>query len=224
MLILIDKKIPQQAKERLSKWGELVELETEGVVYPEISGHPDIFLFQYSNNLIISPQLPENIVRKLHDNGVNYNIGSTNLGFKYPQTAAYNVSAFDTVFIGNSQTTEKQILELAKHNKWIESPQAYSRCNSIILDRDHIVTSEITVCNSVNNSLFVNPKEIVLKGFPNGFFGGCVGLNDNKLFLIGSLKYHSQGQEIKHYCNQLAIDIIELYDGPFFDGGGIFFL
>ncbi len=224
MLIIIDNRIPQQAKMELVKWGELVQLESKGVVYKEISGHPDIFMFQYEKELIISPQLPREVVDKLQFNGIDYNVGSLSLGLKYPQTAAYNVSASDGLFIGNSKTTDKKILDLAQHNEWIESPQAYSRCNSIILDKHHIITSEITVHNLFVKSLLVNPKEIELKGFSHGFFGGCVGYFDKKLFLIGSLRYHSQGEEIKNYCNKLSIEIIELYDGPFYDGGGIFFL
>lgn len=224
MLIIIDKKIPYQAKENLKQWGKILELESEEIVYPAISGHPDIFMFQYQNQLIISPQFPSKFKELLSDNGINFQIGKSELGQKYPKTTFYNVSAADGIFIGKSSTTDKKILDLSKGYKWIESPQAYSRCNTIILNKNHCITSEITVHNSNINSLFVDPEPIVLKGFSNGFFGGCVGLYNGKLFLIGSLDFHPQGDEISDFCNNLNIKIIELYDGPLFDGGGIFFL
>lgn len=224
MLIIIDKKIPIQAKENLKKYGELLELQTEGIVYPSISGHPDIFLFQYENKLVVSPQFPNEIREILNENGIYFHHGKSDLEYKYPKTAFYNVAAADGVFIGNSSTTDAKILELSKGKIWIESPQAYSRCNNIILDNQHILTSEITVHNCHIDSLFIEPKQIVLEGFSNGFFGGCASLYDKKLFLIGSLSFHPQGDEIKKYCAKLNIEIVELYDGPFFDGGGIFFI
>lgn len=224
MLILIDKKIPDLAKENLRKWGEILELQSEGLVYDAISGHPDIFLFQYNNHLIISPQCPKYCIKFLENHAIKYHLGTSVLGLQYPQTAAYNVAAADGLFIGNSTTTDKNIIEISKEKLWIESPQAYSRCNTLILDKEHLITSEITVHNSHIDSLLINSKPILLEGFSNGFFGGCAGFYEHKLFLIGALSYHPQGDEIKRYCNKLNFEIIELYPGPFFDGGGVFFL
>ncbi len=223
MLIIIDKKIPQQAKQNLQQWGNLLELDSNGIVYPAISGHPDIFLFQYDNKLIVSPYFATKWSLKLKENNISFEIGNTKLGNKYPKTTAYNVAANCGLFIGNYKSSDNKITELAKKHTWIESPQAYSRCNSLILNNNTVITSEVTVDNSHVNSLLINPKEIVLENFDYGFFGGCVGINDNKLFIIGSLKYHSQGEKIKNFCRNIDIEIVELYDGPFFDGGGIFF-
>ena len=63
-----------------------------------------------------------------------------------------------------------------------------------------------------------------LQGFQHGFFGGVCGVFQNKLFVIGSLKYHLQHKEIYDFVNKFNFEIIELYDGPFFDGGSILFL
>jgi hypothetical protein len=59
MLIIIDHKISVSAKEILSSYGELMELATEGITYPAISGHPDIFFCQVPGKLIVAPNLPE---------------------------------------------------------------------------------------------------------------------------------------------------------------------
>ena len=128
------------------------------------------------------------------------------------------------LFIGNSEFADSSILELAEHYVWIESTQAYARCNSLILDKAHIITSEISVAQKLDFSLLVSAKPILLEGFANGFFGGCAGILDSRIFLIGSLKYHPQGDEISAYCRLAGYEIIELYDGPLFDGGGIFFI
>ena len=65
MLIIIDQKIPQEAKNRLSDFGELFLLESKNIVYSAISGHPDIFIFQMDNHLICSPNSPSNLIHKL---------------------------------------------------------------------------------------------------------------------------------------------------------------
>ena len=74
------------------------------------------------------------------------------------------------------------------------------------------------------NVIFVNPEEIILQGFKHGFFGGVCGVWDNKLFISGSLKYHSQHTEIINFIHQYNFEIIELYDGSLFDGGSILFI
>jgi hypothetical protein len=65
MLIIVDHKISQRAKEKLSQYGDLVELRTEGITYPAISGHPDIFFCQSADKLIVAPNLPEEYLAKL---------------------------------------------------------------------------------------------------------------------------------------------------------------
>ncbi len=65
MVIIVDKKISQAAKEMLSSFGELLELKTDGITYPAISGHPDIFFCQAGDKLIVAPNLPEEYLSKL---------------------------------------------------------------------------------------------------------------------------------------------------------------
>jgi len=223
MLIIVDKRIPKEAKERLAKMGDLCLFATEKIVYEAISGHPDIFIFQKDNAVILAPETPKYVIKKLQQYRVDITFGKSHLSEKHPQTTPYNVAYGDGLFIGNKKTCDETILSLSSDEAWLQSPQSYARCNTIVLDKNHIITSEVTVANSMANSLFINPKEIILASYPNGFFGGCVGLYKNKLYLIGSLKHHSQQSEILQYCNKLNIEIMELYDGDFFDGGGIFF-
>ena len=59
MLFIVDSKISDSAKKILSSFGELLELKTKGLVYPAISGHPDIFFCQTEDELVIAPNLPQ---------------------------------------------------------------------------------------------------------------------------------------------------------------------
>ena len=224
MLIIIDKKIPQQAKEKLQEYGEIYELETSGIVYDAISGHPDIFIFQYENELVIAPQSPKCLVSALNKHKIKFQFGDKQLGNKYPLTTAYNVSYNNDIFIGNSKFCDPKILELAKDKTWIQSKQSYARCNTLIIDKAHIISSEKSLQKDFPEGLFINPDEIILEGFDYGFIGGCLGIYEKNIFVIGNLKRHKQGAQIRDYCNKLGYTIIELYDGDLIDGGGVFFI
>ena len=52
-MIIIDRKIPSQAKEKLKTIDSLLEIETTNIVYEAISGHPDIFFAEINKSLII---------------------------------------------------------------------------------------------------------------------------------------------------------------------------
>jgi len=58
MLIITDKKIPEQAKINLSKYGEHILLETSKITDESISGHPDVFFCKTLKKLIIAPNTP----------------------------------------------------------------------------------------------------------------------------------------------------------------------
>ena len=224
MLIIIDKRIPKEAKEKLSSIGEIFELETNGIVYSAISGHPDIFIFKFENNLIIAPECPKKLIEKLIELRINFKIGDKKLGIKHPETTPYNVSYNDGLFIGDRNLCDKNILKLSEGRKWIQTKQAYARCNNIILNNNSVISNDKSISTNIDKSLIVNPKEILLKGFEYGFIGGCMGIYNNNIYILGSLIYHSQGEAIRSFCESNSYSIIELYDGNLFDGGGIFFI
>lgn len=224
MLIIIDKKLPEQAKQRLKDYGELYELESTNIVYSAISGHPDIFIFQNDTKLIVAPNTPISLIEKLESNEINFEFGSENLGEKYPQTSVYNVAYGNGVFIGNNRYCDRKILELSEGKKWIQSKQSYARCNTLILDSDSIITSEKSLKKDFNNTLIINNNEILLPEFDYGFIGGCAGIYKKEIFFTGSLNKHSQGNDIREFCKQKGYTIVELSDGKLMDIGGIFFI
>ena len=72
MLIIVDNKLSNGAKKTLSSFGELMELATEGITYPAISGHPDIFFCSLPDTLIVAPNLPKHYFDKLEKHQIDY--------------------------------------------------------------------------------------------------------------------------------------------------------
>jgi hypothetical protein len=253
MLIIVDKKIPEEAKNRLTflaqeMQGFLVEFETTGLVYPEISGHPDIFFCQTPQTLVISPNLPDRYVTLLDENKIPYNKGNhaagrTDSGKASKERMAtlkqqkkvenegmvrYNAAIDDHVLVHRLEFTDPVILENCHYLKKITVKQGYTRCNLLLLKDNHYITSDQgihkTLFGSGMKGLFVSPVPIILPGFQNGFIGGSMGISGNSVFINGTLRHLSEGDEIAEFLNELGYSIIELYDGPLFDGGGILFV
>lgn len=228
MLIIADKKLPQESKISLSNFGELIELSTSDITYDAISGHPDIFFCKTNNAQIVPPNLPNNYLRILEKKKIPFVLGNENVKSKYPSTAFYNAVITENFLIHNIKITDNIILENTEELKQIHVNQAYTRCNLLPLKNNCFITSDEgiyqTLITEKLNVLFVSPKGILLEGFETGFFGGVCGVYENKVFIIGSLKHFHEGENVRAFLNELNYEIIELYDGILFDGGGLMFI
>ncbi len=228
MLIIVDKKIPEKAKHKLKKFGELVEFETKGITYEAISGHPDIFFCQIAEQLVVAPNIPQEYFDLLDEKGIRYIKGEQEVGDKYPMSSCYNIVADKKHIIHNFRNTDYIVNRIGEGLDLIHVDQGYTRCNLISLENDHYISSDKGIEKTLNrfnkNVLFVNPQPIQLPGFSHGFFGGCVGIQDSKFFVIGSLKHLDNESEILEFVSSRNYEVIELYDGSLFDGGSILFL
>lgn len=225
MWIIIDKKAPQEAKEVLQRTGLLIELETQGIVYEAISGHPDIFFFQYPAGLFMAPNTPEKYYKLLTNLQIPFTPGQKRLSIQYPDTASFNALYTSYGLLHNQFISDPAIQ--STHKNLLHCKQAYTRCNAIEVGGT-IFTSDKGIEKALNQKnipvFFVDPSAILLQGFQHGFFGGCCGIHQNKLFICGSLNHINQGSELKVILDSTGVDVIELYQGPLMDIGGIFFI
>ena len=221
---IVDARVPGKAKDALREEFELVDFRSKDIVYEAISGHPDVFIHQVNKKLLVATNLPKKYFNWLKDNDLNYRVGKMKVGKKYPDTAHYNVASGDGIFIHKEGVTDPNLSEEFADFKFIHTNQAYSRCNTLVLNEDHIITSDAGLNKLLPKSLLIVSKGILLPGFIHGFFGGCCGVYEGKVYLIGSLKHHSQGDEIRAFIEKAGFTLVELYDGPLFDGGGLIFV
>ncbi|MBE0662353.1 MAG: hypothetical protein IH597_07785 [Bacteroidales bacterium] len=219
--------MPETAKEKLTVFGGLLELETSGITYPAISGHPDIFFCQTPAGLIVAPNLPEEYFSLPDQYKIIYKKGEKAVGKTYPHTAPYNAVVTSEYIIHNLKYTDPILLEACEGLTPIHVNQAYTRCNLLALNENLFITSDKGICNSLLdhglNCHYFPPDEIRLEGFPNGFLGGACGIWDQKLFICGSLRHHSWGNEFRKIVEAEGFEIIELVDGTLTDVGSIFF-
>ena len=228
MLIIVDKKIPGEAKQKLSAYGTLLELETEGIVYPAISGHPDIFLCKTPQALIVSPSLPDKYIDKLQEQQLQFIPGNQASSIQHPTSVHYNAAVSDHYLVHRLEYTDPVILQNCHTLKKIPVKQAYTRCNLLLLKDDHYITSDPGIHRNLHRSgldgIFVSPTGIILPGFPNGFIGGAMGVWNEIVFITGSLSFYADGITVRKFLEDIHYRVVELYQGPLFDGGGILFI
>jgi len=225
MYILIDSKMPEEAKRTLASYGELIEFATQGITYDAISGHPDIFFCPTPKGLIVAPNLPEKYFEILNTKGITYTTGQQPVGNQYPFTAVYNSLVTSKYVIQNTEISDSGITALNPSLEVIHINQGYARCSLLALPNDSFITSDQGIAkvliNKGKNVLFVDPSSIKLEGFTHGFFGGVCGLNQDKLFICGGLSYFQEKTYIEKYTAMAGVHLIELYQSNPVDVGTI---
>ena len=228
MLILGDAKISAAATEKLSQWGEFVPFQTHNIVYDAVSGHPDVFFCRVDGDWVVAPNVPWKYKKRLIQKEISFCEGENSVGEIYPQTAFYNAVVTEKYLIHNLKVTDPVIKQKAVGKIAIHVNQAYTRCSLLPLSRDRFITSDEGIYKTLLKTgieiYYFSPKGILLPGFRNGFLGGCCGVFENRIFIIGQLSFYPEGEKLRSVLQHCNYEIIELYAGPLFDGGGIFFI
>ncbi|NOX86943.1 MAG: hypothetical protein GXO86_13435 [Chlorobi bacterium] len=226
MVIIADIKIPDEAREQLESYGQVILIETQDITYPAVSGHPDIFFCRTNDGLVVSPNLPVYVIDELKKQQVPFVFGERETGRKYPATAGLNAVVTADYMIHNKKYTDPLLRQQCTGKQFIHVNQGYTRCNLIPLKDNRFITSDRGIEKVLRKHdlevLYVDPKGILLPGFDHGFIGGACGVFGNIVFFIGNLNHFPEGEKVRSFLQ--GYQIVELYDGPLFDGGSLVFI
>ncbi len=228
MRIVVDARMPEAVKAGLAAYGETYEFASRGISYESVSGHPDIFMCQTPAGLILAPNSPAEFVEFLAVNHISFSFGLLPLGPVYPESARYNAVCTQKYLVHHSAITDPAIHTANPVLQKIQVPQGYTRCNLLALNEDQFITSDKGIEKQLLAGgvevLYVSPAGILLPGMTQGFFGGCCGIHRDQLMIAGSLDYLPRGEDVRAFAAKAGLSVVELYQGPLFDGGGIFSL
>ena len=231
VVIIASATMPDEAKESLSKMGNVVWFEPSDKAYPSISSHPDIFFFckdeRHCKSVICAENVDINLPKE-----IEVSRGEKSVGHKYPETVPYNAVGVDNTLIHNLLYTDPSISKLygkiSTKSVQLNVNQGYTRCNLLALDERNFITSDNGIKRVLEdngcNVFYVDPHQIALPGHDHGFFPGCCGLVDDTVVVCGSLKHLKECKELKKFIRRNNMKIIELYDGELVDVGSIFFI
>ena len=226
MLAIIDYRTPEMAIKKLASFAEVLLFRAQDLVMPQLDGHPDIFLYQDADKLILAPNTPPYLLEKITQHGIKFQFGQSEVGLI--DCTNYNCVSTSTHFIHQLDNTDPVIRKLNKNKKPIHTRQAFTRCSLTALSSAYFISSDKNIEKALIREglhvLYVNPKMIDLPGFRYGLFGGTNGILDGRIFFNGSLDYSDPDGRIRKFISDAGLDIIQLHNGPLFDGGSIFFV
>jgi len=205
--------------------GQVIDFETHGICYDAVSGHPDIFMFKHPGGYIVAPNMPDRYKEILHKQPFSVTEGSLPVGLSYPQTAHYNALYTSDGILHNKNITAPEVQVTS--SGFIHCQQGYVRCTTLKVGSIFFTSDkgiERTLLAKSLKVFFVNPQNIVLQGFKNGFFGGCCGIWEKNIYFCGTLKQYHFSKSLISAIESEGFNIIELYNGPLIDVGGIFFI
>ena len=228
MYAIIDKRSSQELKENLKNYvDDIFEFSSENITSNSISGHPDIFVYQDVNRIIIAPNTPTGLINFLDERKIKYLRGTKPVGKSLDNSVLYNCVATDDYFFCKNGKPDVLIQKYRATQQIINLPQSYVRCSMFSIC-NKVVTSDLGIIKVLENSnidyLYFNPSEITIKEHKNGFIGGTMGEMDNKIFFLGNILKHKDGEELYHYINKLGKEVVCLGSDYLYDGGGIFFV
>jgi len=226
-IAVIDPRVPSKAKDRLKKMNfYIVEAPLHEKLSGPVQGHPDMMLFSYGKKVIYEPRL-EDIAGLLRNNGYECVKGAEIKSSIYPKDIIYNACSLGDKVIRYEGRVERNIENLK--GGFIKVRQGYVKCSVIPIDDKHIITSDKGIydkCNAgavIDRPLLVKPGYVRLPGHKTGFIGGTSGVFKNNVFFLGSLRCHPDGNAIRDFIKSAGKNVIELYDGPLYDAGTIYF-
>ncbi len=228
MYAIIDQRAPLEVKKNLEKYtDDIFEFSSNDITYNSISGHPDIFMFQDANNLILAPNTPNELINFLDKKSVNYSFGTHPVEKNLDTSVLYNCLCTSNYFFCKKGKPDISIQNWCSSKQLINIPQSYARCSMFAIE-NNIITSDCGIVKALKKAqidfFYFDPSKITIKDHKNGFIGGTMGATGNTLFFLGNILKHTNGKALETYITALGKEISCLGNDYLYDGGGIFFV
>ena len=180
--------------------------------------YPDIQCFSDNDNFFTY-----NNLKKYYSSFIpKIIISECDLESKYPKDVIFNVFKAENYIFCNEKYTDNNLLSYLKnYYKIINVNQGYSNCSSLYLGKKTITTSdkgmEKTFMKNGFKTIFIDNKNIILKGYSNGFIGGSAVKLKDEIVFFGSIK-DPQYKNLTSFLNENEVKYKD-FDFPLEDYG-----
>lgn len=202
---------------------KIMIIEMTDITYRPVSSHPDIYMCSMGPGRPVYFGCPDKI------------------GSKYPDNIIYNAACTGKYFIHNTKYTEPELLAFTNKNYFaeisgsysgkthesleiIDVPQGYTKCNTLIVDENSIITSDVGIYNSCYSKLdilLIKTGHIILQNFNYGFIGGASGRIGDTIIFNGNLEQHPDYEKITAFIESRNFKIKYFTEYPLEDIGSI---
>ena len=149
---------------------------------------------------------------------------------KYPNDILLNIAIVGKNAFCNKKYASKTVLKYLEENNYAihHVGQGYAHCSTCIVSENAIISADSGIVQMAQkagiDALLISSGHISLHPYDYGFIGGSCGLCKNKIYFCGSLKYHPDGEKIRLFCEKHNKTVVELFDAPLVDIGGMLFI
>lgn len=227
--VLVDYRIQNIEKLNLLKLNlEIIICPPCEDLYEAVCGHPDMLVhFINKKNLLVHNSMNKSFISSLENYGLNIILSGKKLKINYPEDIILNALNMENIFVHTLAFTDKNLLNSINDKKLINIKQGYSKCSTVIVSDNAIITSDKGICSALLDEgldvLLLPPGDILLPGLDYGFIGGCCGLiNESQLAIYGNLDFYLYGNEVKIFLKKHDVEPIYLRNGKLIDRGSIF--
>lgn len=197
MPIILDKSMPCEIKERISKFFgiEYIDSYTLTTLAPPLNTHPDIQIhFLTPEIAICAPECYEYYCTQFGKNRYKLLKGSSVPGGTYPADTAYNIARVGKHIFANTKFAEPLIIDYYLKCGFIihHINQGYAKCSMCIADEQTVITEDRGIYKTLKNipdihTLLIDSGSVSLSGYDCGFIGGCSGLINGTVVFIGKI-------------------------------------
>ncbi len=194
-----------------------------------IGTHADLVLSIVDDTILLDENASKSIYRQLDALGVPYVVGNTRLASVYPEDIAYNAVVTGKFLIHRLDYTNALLLQhsINTDKKLISARQGYTKCSTVIVNHDSIITSDRGIYEAAKDSmkvLLIQPGHVLLEGYDAGFLGGTSGSFDDVVVFHGDLGKHPDFDKIQAFIEAAQKKLVYFPEFPLTDIGSILVL
>ncbi|MDD4295762.1 MAG: hypothetical protein PHC69_02255 [Ruminiclostridium sp.] len=230
-LMVVDKRLEYSMKAELKKHiHDIIEIPSlKGLQY-SVSGHPDMQIAHIKENILIcQPEMSQEVLFQLKNQGFIIKLGSTKLKYDYPFDIAYNVAVVGNIAFHNTKYTDHVLVDALEKSsiRLIHVNQGYAKCSTLPITPESIITADPSIEKAALDAgldvLKIPPqKNIHLPGLDYGFIGGTAGFIEERIFAFaGSINALDNNDEVKKFLNKYDVKWVNLKKDGIYDYGGL---
>lgn len=225
--MIVSRILPDTMRNKLFAYGyDCIDAGINNVIDNETKYHPDMQFFKLRRNTIVYTSALETI-DEISDFGYKLIKTETPVGGAYPFDCLLNCFYAKENIICGRYVAEEIIDECNRTGRSVvRVKQGYSACSTVKLSDNAFITSDVTIYKALVtigcDVLKVVNDGIGLKGFDNGFIGGCAFADEDGkyVFFAGDISKHVNYSEIATFCRLHKKIPVSLSGAALYDYGG----